>query len=126
MDHLLKQNFLTEEPTPTPPVEPSSPGFLSAVEKAIDLVNESVTKTGSNYINLEFILGSAAEVKRIWSMAKYILVQERRHMSPKLFECFFIIMKYNQRFWVQIYLWKPIDLPRKRNGVPEFKSYLMI
>ena len=44
------------------------------------------------------ILGSAAEVERIWSMAKYILTQQRRQMSPKVFECL-ICLKYNREFW---------------------------
>ena len=31
-------------------------------------------------------------------MAKYILVQQRKGMSPKLFECL-LFLKYNREFW---------------------------
>ena len=80
------------------PAAPGSPGLLADVYQAIASANDAATKTESDYVNLKFILASAAEVERIWSMAKYILVQQRKGMSPKLFECL-LFLKYNRQFW---------------------------
>ena len=52
----------------------------------------------SKYINLDFILGSVAEVERLWSMALYVLVKNRQKMTPIVFEaiCF---LKINKDVW---------------------------
>ena len=99
--HLLKSNFLAAveaEAASSQPTAPGSPGLLADVYQAISTANDAANKTESDYVNLKFILASAAEVERIWSMAKYILVQQRKGMSPKLFECL-IFLKYNRQFW---------------------------
>jgi hypothetical protein len=38
------------------------------------------------YINADFILGSAAEVERCWSIARYLKTTQRAKMSPHVFE----------------------------------------
>ena len=40
----------------------------------------------SYYINLDFILGSAAEFERLWSMASHVLLKNRQAMTPIAFE----------------------------------------
>ncbi len=40
----------------------------------------------SNYIDRNFILGSVAEVERVFSFAKYVLSDSRRCMTPQRFE----------------------------------------
>lgn len=52
----------------------------------------------SEYINCDFIPGSAVEVERLWSHAELILRTARRKMSPILFEALLFI-KFNHRFW---------------------------
>ena len=52
----------------------------------------------SRYINLDFILGSVAEVERLWSMAYYILVKNRQKMSPVVFEAI-VFLKINKDMW---------------------------
>ncbi|CAB9515777.1 Inherit from NOG: AvrBs3 and PthA family of transcription activator-like effector proteins [Seminavis robusta] len=52
----------------------------------------------SKYINLDFVLGSAAEVERLWSLAKYVLINQRKSMTPTLFECL-MYLKYNRGYW---------------------------
>ena len=52
----------------------------------------------SKYVNLDFVLGSAAEVERLWSMAKYVLSNQRKSMSPLLLECL-MYLKFNRKFW---------------------------
>ncbi len=45
-----------------------------------------------------FILGSVAEVERLWSIAKYVLTVNRRLMTPQLFEAL-VVLKVNERYW---------------------------
>ena len=44
------------------------------------------------------VLGSAAEVERVWSMAGHVLTDARSSMSPLIFELIMYI-KYNTRLW---------------------------
>ena len=52
----------------------------------------------NTYCNCDFILGSAAEVERLWSHAELIMRDNRRHISPILFEAL-LFLKVNRRFW---------------------------
>jgi len=54
--------------------------------------------TDDEYINCDFILGSAAEVERLWSTCKYILCENRMRLSPQLFEAL-AFLKVNSRLW---------------------------
>ncbi len=38
-----------------------------------------------NYINCDFILGSMAEIERLWSLAKNVLTDDRKNMTPLVF-----------------------------------------
>ena len=51
-----------------------------------------------DYINLDFILGSAAEVERLWSISSYILLKHRLSMSPVMFEVL-AYLKVNKELW---------------------------
>ena len=44
------------------------------------------------------VLGSAAEVERLWSMAGYVLTKDRAKMSPLVFECI-MYLQYNKDLW---------------------------
>jgi hypothetical protein len=59
-----------------------------------------VVSASAEYYNADFILASAAEVERLWSMAKYILVDQRKGMTPQMFEAL-LFLKVNERFWNQ-------------------------
>ena len=51
------------------------------------------------YVNCDFIFGSCAEVERLWSVAKFVLTDERKgKMSPVVFEAI-LYLKMNERFW---------------------------
>jgi hypothetical protein len=52
------------------------------------------------YHNSDFILGSAAEVERLWSHAGLVLTKSRRSMTPMLLEAI-LFLKCNRRFWDQ-------------------------
>lgn len=58
-------------------------------------------ENGENkYMNTNFILGSVAEVERMWSTAKNILSDKRMRMSPVLLEAI-LFLKLNAGYWSQ-------------------------
>lgn len=50
---------------------------------------ELLSSNSFKYIDVGFVLGSAAKVERAFNTAKLILTQHRREMSPEMFEEFF-------------------------------------
>lgn len=50
------------------------------------------------FISADFVLGSVAEVDRIWSIEKYILSNARNRLNPHIFEAL-LSLKYNRHFW---------------------------
>ena len=52
------------------------------------------------YINCDFILGSAAEVERLWSVCYHVLTDNWKGMTPQLFEALVFLCK-NKLFWDQ-------------------------
>jgi len=50
------------------------------------------------YINCDFVLGSSAEVERVWSMCTRILSMARAGMFPVTLEAI-IYLKYNHEWW---------------------------
>ena len=52
----------------------------------------------SPYKNVDFICGSAAEVERLWSIAKYILTDNRARLPPAMFETL-LFLKTNDEYW---------------------------
>ena len=66
--HLLKKNFIDAVEAganSTQPLTPGSPGLLAEVYDAIAIVKDAANKTESDYVHLNFILASAAEVEHI-------------------------------------------------------------
>jgi hypothetical protein len=56
------------------------------------------TSDHGGYIDCQFILGSAAEVERCWSEARYILPNQRAGMAPEFFEAI-MMLRYNRELW---------------------------
>ena len=56
-----------------------------------------VEASESSNINCDFILGSVAEVERLRSLSKYVLTENRRGMTPELFEAI-TFLRVNDRF----------------------------
>ena len=52
----------------------------------------------SEYLNVNFICGSAAEVERLWTICKYILTVNRTGLSPILLEAI-LFLRINRSFW---------------------------
>lgn len=72
----------------------------------------------SPYKNVDFICGSAAEVERLWSIAKYILTDNRSRMTPAMFESL-LFLKTNVEYWdvpmvMEVYIRVRNDLPNSR------------
>ncbi len=49
------------------------------------------------YINCDFILGSVAEVERLWSLAKYTLADTPKSPSPLAFQAI-LFLKVNANY----------------------------
>ena len=56
------------------------------------------TDVCSKYHNIDYIGGSATEVDRLWSEAKFVLTAHRAKMSPIDFEDL-MFLKFNQQYW---------------------------
>ena len=52
----------------------------------------------SPYRNVDFICGSAAEVERLWSIAKHVLTNNRSRLTPAMFETL-LFLKMNDKYW---------------------------
>ncbi len=59
---------------------------------------QKFSEVQDRYINCDFILGSVAEVERIWSLAKYILADTRKSTSPLAFEAI-VFLNVNANYW---------------------------
>ena len=95
---LLKTSVGEEEPAAAAAAAlPGSPGLLESITQR-EHARASGLDEMSPYVNCDFICGSAAEVERLWSTARYILTSQRRSMSPLVFETL-LFLKTNQRFW---------------------------
>ena len=66
------------------------------------------------YRKCEFILGSVAEVERLWSIAKNVRTVNRRRMTPILFESI-LFLKVNHRYWDQVLVSASMAYVRNRN-----------
>ena len=50
------------------------------------------------FMNCDFILGSVAEVERLWSIAKRVLTDDRKEKSPIVFEAL-VFLNVNREYW---------------------------
>ena len=56
------------------------------------------TDVHSKYHNLDYIGGSAAEVERLWSEAKFVLTAHRAKMTLIVFKAL-MFLRFNQQYW---------------------------
>lgn len=76
----------------------------SQVDSNFLLLKEKLTKRrkvaiqDKIYIELNFFLGYAAQVERLWSTGKYVLTDHRASMTPELFEPI-LILREDAQFW---------------------------
>ena len=77
----------------------------------------------SPYKNVDFICGSAAEVERLWSIAKYILTDNRSRMTPAMFESL-LFLKTNEEYWDMSMVMEAYT--RVRNDIPNNRVTAMM
>lgn len=51
----------------------------------------------NKYMDAKFILGSVAEVERLWSVSKYVFTENRPSMSQQVFEAL-VFLKMNEAY----------------------------
>ncbi len=61
-----------------------------------DIAESDLTKSAYDPAIKHCVLGSAAEVERVWSMAGHVLTEHRSSLSPHVFELI-MYLKYNSR-----------------------------
>ncbi len=79
-------------------------------------------KKRANYIDCNFILGSVGEVERVFSFAKYVLSDNRRCMTPQLFEAL-MFSKMNSRFWDAALVEEAIGEDRKERASARYMAH---
>ncbi len=78
---------------------PPDPRLMSPTEqKRQRLLDDSTPNT---YVNCDYILGSVAEVERLWSLARNVLPYNRGRTQPLRVEAL-LFLKVNDRFWNQV------------------------
>ena len=78
----------------------------------------------SQYINANFILGSASELERLWSIAGDILSLNRRSVTPLLFEAL-LSLRVNNSYWGQatvVEAKKKVRSEKVKNKIDEDKD----
>ena len=63
-------------------------GFIARKKRRVD----------KRYINCSFLLGSTAEMERVRSFARQLLLDNRKHMEPVVFESL-LFLKVNRTYW---------------------------
>ncbi len=68
-----------------------------SMAKRIALKKRKRDDTQDSYMNCDFVLGSVAEVERLWSTAKHVLGQQHMGMTPIVLEPI-LFLKINRRY----------------------------
>jgi hypothetical protein len=74
-----------------------------------------ISTTDSVYYNCNFILGSAAEVERLWSESQWLLDRHRSNLDPKLFEAILLLRK-NRDLWIPMDVAYAFDAQQRESG----------
>ena len=67
-------------------------------KRQADIVESDLHKSAYDPAIKHCVLGSAAEVERVWSMAGHVLTEHGSSLSPYVFELI-MYLKYNSRLW---------------------------
>ena len=85
--------------TPAPARIPNRPAMIE-FEMLMQQTETDHNSVNCPYINSDFILASAAVVERLWSLAGLILTDNRKGMTPHLFEAL-LYLKVNDGYWTR-------------------------
>jgi len=96
-----------------PDANPTASDHGTSMYQRIQMKKRRRIETESTYRNCDFILGSVAEVERLWSVCNALLSDNRKRMSPLVFESI-VFLKENRSYWSQSIISKAIEA--HRNG----------
>ncbi len=68
------------------------------MSQRINLGKRKRMERNDKYMNCDFILGSVAEIERLWSIAKNILTDNREDLAPLVFEAI-LFLNVNRTYW---------------------------
>jgi hypothetical protein len=86
-----------DQDTDIDPTQWSSPRKIAKeIHRKRQKLQESAA--ANEYIRCDYILGSVAEVERLWSLARHVLTYDRMSTSPRHVEGL-LFLKVNSRFW---------------------------
>jgi hypothetical protein len=100
-----------------------SPGWAARIRRQEKRSNASQEEPESAYVNLDFVLVSAAEIERLWSKAKYAMADHRKKLSPQLFEIL-MSLKYNDQFWDDILIVQAHRNARDQKSTERYENWL--
>lgn len=95
---------------------PALPAFDDAMEQYVEQQSGGASGPASPYVNCDFLYGSSAEVERLWSVAKYILIDPRKGITPQTFEAL-LFLKINKDYWNLELVVKAIAMARQQGRV---------
>ena len=70
----------------------------------------------AEYINCDFILGTAVEVERLWSLAKCMLTDNRRGMSTLMIQTILFLKEINRELWTDSMVYECIGNVKRNAG----------
>ncbi len=68
----------------------------------------------AEYINCSFILATAIDVERLWSLAKNVLTDKRRGMATRMVQAI-LFLKENRDLWTEAMVYDSILAVKRRN-----------
>ena len=95
MANCVLEEQVDSDATPTPTASAKRLKDVLAARKAAR--NSGVESKYDPSVK-HVVLGSAAEVERLWSLAGKVLTKERSRTSPLIFECI-MYLNYNRDLW---------------------------
>jgi hypothetical protein len=76
------------------------------------------------YRNCDFILGTGAEIERVWSAAEMILVPARFSTRPLLLEAI-LFLRFNENYKTQLTVTQATMMVRKDNSNKRYKKEVL-
>ena len=84
-------------------------------------VAREAASVGGTYHNCDFILGSSAEIERVWSMAEKLMHKSRYSTAPNLLEAI-LFLKYNKDYWDLSMVASAVRLVKEENSETRYEK----
>eukprot|EP00171_Calliarthron_tuberculosum_P001364 IDg1364t1 len=113
----LRKESSTQDPLPSSRSSRQSEGISERLRK-----RQKLSASNDGYIDTRFLLGSVAEVERLFSVAKNVLTENRRSMTPRLFEAI-VFLRVNCRFWDASLVSRAVSMVATQNSAPRLNAH---